>query len=181
MYTRSRCQIVRVDFSFLKSSQRHAALAANTARNRQHGAPTRRGGAVDWLNPYHILHTSDTRGLHAYTSQRRYVGVVVGTKKATGPEGRSTKMPADGTGASERLSVKCHSGHALLPLEVIRELGDVVNYSESTETKAMLLTAHVLRLLLLPSAGSSLTHSLCGQSVIQRMSVRSLSSSVRQG
>ena len=35
-------------------------------------------------------------------------------------------MPADGTGASERLSVKCHSGHALLPLEVIRELGDVV-------------------------------------------------------
>ena len=77
-------------------------------------------------------------------------------------------MPAVGTGASDRLSVKCHSGHALLPLEVIRELGDVVNCSESTETKAMLLTAHVLRLLLLPSAGSSLTHSLCGQSVIQR-------------
>ena len=82
-------------------------------------------------------------------------------------------MPAVGTGASERLSVKCHSGHALLPLEVIRELGDVVNYSESTETKAMLLTAHVLRLLLLPSAGSSLTHSLCGQSVIQRVRARS--------
>ena len=107
--------------------------------------------------------------------------MVVGTKKATGPEGRSTKMPADGTGASERLSVKCHSGHALLPLEVIRELGDVVNYSESTETKAMLLTAHVLRLLLLPSAGSSLTHSLCGQSVIQRINVHSLSLSDRQG
>ena len=52
MYARSRCQIVRVDFSFLKSSQRHAALAANTARNRQHGAPTRRGGAVDWLHPW---------------------------------------------------------------------------------------------------------------------------------
>ena len=52
MSAHSRCQIVRVDFSFLKSSQRHAALAANTAHNRQHGAPTRRGGAVDWLNPW---------------------------------------------------------------------------------------------------------------------------------
>ena len=52
MSAHSRCQIVRVDFSFLKSSQRHAPLAANTARNRQHGAPTRRGGAVDWLHPW---------------------------------------------------------------------------------------------------------------------------------
>ena len=34
----------------------------------------------------------------------------------------------------------------------------------------MLLTARVLRMLLLPSAGSSLTHSLCGQSVIQKLS-----------
>ena len=36
-------------------------------------------------------------------------------------------------------------------------------------TKAMLLTAHVLRMLLLPSAGSSLIYSLCGQSVIQNI------------
>ena len=33
----------------------------------------------------------------------------------------------------------------------------------------MLLTAHILRMLLLPSAGSSLLYSLCGQIVIQRM------------
>ena len=38
--------------AFLNPSQRHAPLAANTARNRQHGAPTRRGGAVDWLHPW---------------------------------------------------------------------------------------------------------------------------------
>ena len=47
----SRRPFVRVDFSFLKSSRRQAPLAANTARHRQHGAPTRRGGAVDWLHP----------------------------------------------------------------------------------------------------------------------------------
>ena len=38
-------------------------------------------------------------------------------------------------------------------------------------TKAMLLTAHVLRMLLLPSAGSSLLYSLCGQIVIQSMMI----------
>ena len=100
MYAHSRRQIVRVDLALLNPSQRHAPLAANTARNRQHGAPTRRGGAVDWLNPLpHSTHFGHTRGLHAYTSQRRYVGAVVGTKKATGPEGQST-MTAVGPGAS---------------------------------------------------------------------------------
>ena len=45
----------------------------------------------------------------------------------------------------------------------------------------MLLTAHILRMLLLPSAGSSLIYSLCGQIVIQRINVHSLSLSDRQG
>ena len=60
---------------------------ANTAR--QHGAAVRSTGCT----PYHILHTSDTHVL--YTSQRRYVGVVVGTKKATGQEVRSNARRSD--------------------------------------------------------------------------------------
>ena len=52
MCAHSRRLFVRVDFSFLKSSRRQAPLAANTARHRQHGAPTRHGGAVDWLHPW---------------------------------------------------------------------------------------------------------------------------------
>ena len=51
MCAHSHRPFVRVDLAFLNPSRRHAPLAANTARNRQHGAPTRRGGAVDWLNP----------------------------------------------------------------------------------------------------------------------------------
>ena len=89
--------------AFLNPSQRHAPLAANTARNRQHGAPTRRGGAVDWLNPLpHSTHFGHTRGSHAYTSQRRYVWGGGGHKESDRSEGSEHKMPAVGPGASER-------------------------------------------------------------------------------
>ena len=93
MCAHSRRPFVRVDFSFLKSSRRQAPLAANTARHRQHGAPTRRGGAVDWLHPLpHSIHTSVTHVLYTRSEAVRRGG---GGHKERETGGRvSTAMPA---------------------------------------------------------------------------------------
>ena len=72
-----------------------------------------------------------------------------------------------------------------LPSARYPPLGDTAKIEKYIEAKfkcwASLLCARVAHQLLLTSAGSSLTYSLCGQNVIQRISARSLSSSVRQG
>ena len=95
MSAHSRRQIVRVDLAFLnpardmhRSPSSRRAIA-NTAR--QHGAAVQSTGCT----PYHILHTSNTHVVTRIHSQRRYVGVAVGTKKENGLEVRSNARRSD--------------------------------------------------------------------------------------
>ena len=167
MSAHSRRQIVRVDLAFFIQAERpHFSpptrrAIANTAR--QHGAAVRSTGCT----PYHILHTSDT---HVDYTQTQVRGGTSGWWWA------QRKRPVRRVGAqnARRRHWSFRAPKCQVPLGArFTPLGSNTRtrrrcFSESTRTKAMLLTAHVLRMLFLPSAGSSLIYSLCGQIVIQR-------------
>ena len=99
---------VRINVGSLLSSDRqgwfwlHEIQPETCTARRQHGAqsPTRRANTARRCSrlvapptTFYALRTHTW--LHAYTSQRRYVGVVVGTKKATGREVRSNARRSD--------------------------------------------------------------------------------------
>ena len=162
--------------AFLNPSQRHRSAC------RQHGAPspTRRANTarrcsrlVEPPTTFYTLrtHTWITR---IHKSEAVRLGWWWAQRKRPVQRVGAQKCPPT---ALELPSAKCQ-----VPLGArFTPLGSNTRFSESTWPKAMLLTAHILRMLLLPSAGSSLLYSLCGQIVIQRIKVHSLSLSDRQG